>query len=106
MKACEKFRGNHLDLVELLTTHRHLKCDTAFCKTSKDKNVGNHWFHQTSVSASKHPIRGLLSLVTFSSVYIMIYDVGYKINKKYIPEDKYVLWFFLHALCNEELVIK
>ena len=27
MKACEKFRGKNHYLVELLTTHRHVKCD-------------------------------------------------------------------------------
>ena len=27
MKPCEKFRGKNHCLVELLTTHRHLKCD-------------------------------------------------------------------------------
>ena len=26
MKACEKFRGKNHYLVELLTTHRHVKC--------------------------------------------------------------------------------
>lgn len=46
MKLCEKFQGRNHNFVELLTTHRHLKCDPAntllcfYCKGSEAKKAG------------------------------------------------------------------
>ena len=44
MKACEKFRGKNHYLVELLTTHRHLKCDPDYTVGRCSEYVSLHVF--------------------------------------------------------------